>query len=151
MKTLLATSLLALSFSTIATTCFKPEKMPSNESKLPARICVDDFNVKLVIPDLPLAPYYEGKVVTSAGTTIGKVNFAETKEKTYKVKMELPFVEIDNGACGSYYKSDITVEFAVDKKVKSIDESLQVYATELESYDLCHSNGNTTVIKYTRI
>lgn len=151
MKTLIATSLLALSFSSMAATCFKPEKMPSDESRLPARICVEDFSVKLVIPELPQTPFYEGMVVTSAGTATKKVNFIETRDKTFKVSLGLPMVEIDNGACGNYYKSDLVVEFDVDRKAKAINESLTVYATEHETYDLCHSNGSTTVIKYNRI
>ena len=151
MKTMITAALLSISLSSFAMTCFKPEKMPSNESRLPARICVEDFGVKLVIPELPQTPFYEGMIVTSAGTSVKAVKFIETREKTYKVSLSLPFVEVDNGACSNYYKSDIVVEFAVDKKAKAINESLNVYATEHESYDLCHSNGSTTIIKYNRI
>jgi hypothetical protein len=151
MKTIMTLALLVVSVSSFAADCFKPQVATSEASKLPARICVDKFGVELVIPELPTTPFYQGTTTTSLGSVTKKVTLNPNAKNSFNVSLTLPVTEIDNGACGSYYSSQMVVEFSVDSKAKNIDSSLNVYAVEHESYDLCHSNGSSTVVKYVRI
>jgi hypothetical protein len=151
MKTFITFALLMASVSSFALDCFKPQITPTEASKLPARICVDKFGVELVIPELPTLPFYQGTTTTSLGSVTKKVILNPNAKNSFNVSLSLPVTEIDNGACGSYYSSQMVVEFSVDAKAKNIDSSLNVYAVEHESYDLCHSSGSSTVVKYVRI
>lgn len=147
--TLLALAL--VSGNALAGTCFKADKAPSAESKLPEVVCVENYKFETVLPGLPKSPFYQATVETSAGTKATEVRFYNSQKAPFKITVELPVHSDTWGSCSYSFNSSVEVTFYVDAKGNTIENSLSVSAKEEENNDPCHMADRTTYLNYSKI
>lgn len=150
MKSLLAVSLLIASVSGFASTCFKAVDAISKKSQLPEVVCVDSYNVDLVVPELPASPYYQATVVTDLGTLVRDNLYFRGNKDTYTVETEKNFVR-EGGACERSYSSAISFKIELNKNAKVIENSLSVEGVIATSPDSCHADERITKVRYEQI
>lgn len=147
-------SLLALALisgNLFAGTCFKADKAPTMESKLPEVICVENYKFETVLPGLPKSPFYQATVDTSIGTKATEVRFYNSQKAPFKITVELPVHSDSWGSCSYSFNSSVDVSFLVDEKGNTLENSLTVSGKEEENNDPCHMTDRTTYLNYTKI
>ena len=149
------TSLLLCSFISLSTfaseTCFKADQKPSEESKIPESFCVLDYSFETVVPELPKAPYFQANVQTSLGNKSQKITFYDFETAPFKVRVNIPLAENYDGICSRLYRSNLVIEFKVDKNGKKMANNLSAFALEEETEDNCHLRERENVINFTQI
>jgi hypothetical protein len=149
------TSLLLCSFISLSTfaseTCFKADQKPSEESKIPETFCVLDYNFETIVPELPKSPYFQANVQTSLGNKSQKITFYDFETAPFKVGVTIPLVYNSDGVCSRLYRSNLVIEFKVDKTGKKMANNLSVFAREEETEDNCHLSEREHVINFTQI
>lgn len=145
MKILTFFSLFIFSATVMAGTCFRADNL---SEFLPETICVDSYDLELVIPSLPNMPYYQVKISSTAGSIEEKANFLSTRKNEVIVNSTLVFIEEDEGACGPFFQSSLVFEFSADLKGKVLANSLSVTGVELQNGDTCHTQPTETITTY---
>ncbi|MFP5386069.1 MAG: hypothetical protein ACLGHN_08330 [Bacteriovoracia bacterium] len=151
MRFILASILAALSLTASAETCFQAPEGMDPEWKLPEVVCVQDYSLNLVIPELPKLPYYEAKVETSLGTLNNIPRFHGFEKAPFKVSASKRIFFDSFGVCSGFYRTSIVVQFKVDDKGQKIENELAVSGLAEESHDECHDDVNGTIINYEKI
>ena len=65
--------------------------------------------------------------------------------------MNIPLAENYDGICSRLYRSNLVIEFKVDKNGKKMANNLSAFALEEETEDNCHLRERENVINFTQI
>lgn len=149
MKTIALIFLSMFTSAAIGQTCFKAGPIPSG-SQLPETLCVNSYELELVIPGLPKAPYYLAKIDSTLGALSGVASFRESQKAPFVVSLEKSIFYDGYGVCSGFYHSMIAVDFKVDSEGKVLD-GVSVRGLIHETNDECHSSYDTTKVDYTKI
>ncbi len=151
MKKFIALIVMCLSTVAFAETCFQSDSLVPRYYKVSDEICVSSFGLKLVNPGIPVVPYFVATAETSQGRLEQKITFFESRTAPFIIKLSKQVAGEPYSTCDDINQTFLDVEFEVDANGQAVKKDPKVSLRHESSSDSCHSDTETTVIKFSRI